>query len=212
MTVAEVHEQAFATTTFLSRHQVSEPILPLDVIRLLNRAKIPFVLVGAYGIAGWLNEPRATQDVDVIVPTRRVKNAVAILLKAFPHLEAVDVPVVTRLRKRSSDVVAIDIMKPVQQPYREVFKNKKVITAEKQRYAVPTLEMALAMKFSAMTSLYRAPKEKFQDAHDFIQMAIINPDLDREKLADLASLIYPEGGKDVLAMIDKAQAGEMINL
>src|ERR1700680_4905555 len=34
-------------------------IEPREVIKVLNKAKIKFTLVGAHGIAGWLLDPRA---------------------------------------------------------------------------------------------------------------------------------------------------------
>ncbi len=212
MPVEEAHESCLATSAFLSSNQMARPILPLEVIQILNRAKIRFVLVGAYGLAGWLKEPRATQDVDVVVAARQVNKAVKALLEAFTHLEPVDLPVVVRLRDRESQNVAVDIMKPLQQPYREVFHYTRTVTTGGQEYRVPQLEMALVMKFSAMTSLYRADADKFQDAHDFILMVQKNPEFDRAKLAGLANLIYPEGGRDVVEMVRKVLAGEKLAL
>jgi hypothetical protein len=196
----------------LSSFQMAKLIPPVEVIRVLNEAKVPFVLVGAYGLSGWLKEARATEDVDVVVAGRHVKKAVKALEAVFPDLEALDLPVVTRLRDRVTKDVAIDIMKPVQQPYRAVFHHTNTVRSGGQSYRVPSLEMALVMKFSAMTSIYRADKDKYQDAHDFILLVEHNPDFDRDNLAELASLIYPEGGKDILEMARKVQAGEKLNL
>jgi hypothetical protein len=103
-------------------------------------------------------------------------------------------------------------MKPLQQPYREVFKHTHTVSAQGQTYRIPSLEMAIVMKFSAMTSLHRPVEDKYRDAHDFIRMVKNNPDYDREKVASLASLIYEEGGKDVLELARKALAGETLNL
>jgi len=72
--------------------------------------------------------------------------------------------------------------------------------------------MALVMKFSAMTSMYRAAEDKHRDAHDFIRMVKINPNFDRAELAQLASLIYLDGGKDVLEMVRQARTGETLQL
>jgi len=134
-------------------------IAPIEVIRVLNKAKISFVLVGAYGLAGWKDEARGTEDVDVVVAAKHLKKAVKTLLEAFPHLEPVDLPVVVRLRERATQDVVIDVMKPLQQPYIEVFKHTHTVTSEGQTYRVPSLEMALVMKFSAMISLYRADED-----------------------------------------------------
>lgn len=220
MPVKELHhdrgitppEQALELAAFLSKRNMPQTISPEEVARVLNRAKIRFVLVGAYGIARWKKEGRATEDVDVVVWSRHVKKAISALLNAFPQLEAVDLPVVTRLREPQSQFVMIDVVKPVQQPYREAFKHTVQTKIGKEPCLVPSLEMALVMKFAAMTSLYRAAEDKYRDAFDFIRMAKHNDNVDRENAAGLAALIYPDGGKDILDMIDKARAGEMLNL
>lgn len=211
MAVASIHERGLSTATQIARFQMDEIISPQQVIAVLNRAKVPFVLVGAYGLAGWMN-PRATKDVDVVVALRQVKKAVRLLIEAFSNLEAEDVEVVVRLRDRTTKEVAIDVMKPVQQPYREVFKNAVKITAKGQQYRVPSLEMALACKFAPMISLARVDARKYQDAHDFIVMVQQNPDIDLDKLAELGDLIYSGGGKEIVETVRKVRAGEQLTL
>ena len=212
MELAEIHGRGLSKSSQLSGFQMERAIPPLDVIRILNNAKVSFVLVGAYGLAGWRKEARATEDIDVVVAAKQVKKAVKLLCQAFPDLEPVDLPVVVRLRWRGTEEVAIDVMKPVQQPYREVFKHAQTVQAGGQTYRVPSLEMAILMKYSAMTSLSRAEEDIYQDAHDFILMVKNNTDLDKETLAELATLLYADGGKDVLELVRKALAGEKLNL
>jgi len=187
--------------------------IPLvDVIRVLNKAKISYVLVGAHGLASWRGKPRATEDVDVVVNAKHLKKAVKALTAAFPELEPVELPVVIRLRHRETHSVLIDVMKPVQQPYREVFRHSRPLRIEGEEVRIPTLELALVMKFSAIASLHRADADKFQDAHDFIYMVKSNPVRDKDDLVELAALIYPDGGKDLLEMIRKIDAGEKLVL
>jgi hypothetical protein len=212
MQTVEAHERGLRKSSQLSGFQVDKAIPPLDVIRALNDAKISFVLVGAYGLAGWRKEPRATEDVDVVVAAKQVKKAVKVLCNAFPELEPVDLPVIVRLRQRGTENVAIDVMKPVQQPYREVFKHTHSVQMGKQKFRVPSLEMAVLMKYSAMTSLNRAEEDIHQDAHDFILIVKNNRELDKEKLAELGTLLYADGGKDALELVSKALAGEKLNL
>lgn len=212
MEVQQIHERSLWKSSLLSSHQMAKVIPFLDVVRVLNRAKIRFVLVGAYGMAGWRKEARATEDVDVVVSAKQVKKAARVLCEAFPHLEPVDLPAVIRLRERETQDVAIDVMKPLQQPYREVFRHTHSVRSGGQTYRIPSLEMALVMKFAAMTSLYRADEDKFQDAHDFIRMVKQNAELDKEKLEALGSLLYPDGGRDVRNLVRKVQAGEKLIL
>lgn len=208
----DVLERCVAKSAILSRYQMPQVIALADVIRTLNAAKISFVLVGAHGLAGWRKKPRATEDVDVVVASRQLKKAVTALTKAFPSLEPVDSPVVIRLRHRESQDIAIDVMKPVPQPYREVFKHTCTTTVKGQKVRIPSLEMALVMKFSAMSSLYRADEDRHLDAHDFILMVKQNAEIDRDQLGELGSLLYPNGGKDVQAMVDQVLRGESLKL
>lgn len=187
-------------------------ISPLEVVRVLNRHKVSFVLVGAYGLSGWLQEARATEDVNVLVAARHVKKAIAALLREFPHLEAVEVPGGVHLGDKETGELAVDILKPLQQPYREIFKHTKKITSEGEAYRIPSLEMALAMKFAAMTSLYRADEDKFQDAHDFVEIVKANPTLEEKSLEAIASRIDPLAGRDILDYVSRVRSGKRLVL
>jgi hypothetical protein len=83
MKLRDVHESSLATSTALSSYAMPDAVPPLDVVSVLNEAGVSFVLVGAHGLGGWMNEPRATQDVDVVVATRHHKKAVKALTDAF---------------------------------------------------------------------------------------------------------------------------------
>ena len=213
MTVQQRQERYLETSTFLSRlyHQ-EKMISPAEVITVLNKHRISFVLVGLHGYLAWMKEPRATMDVDIIVAARQVKKAVKILLEAFPDLEAVDLEVVTRLKRRDSDDVMIDVMKPIQPPHRDIFKNTVNVEEKGQRYRIPTLEMALVMKFCPMISLTRADEDKFQDAHDFMHLVKKNAEIDLDKLRELGDLVYNGGGTEVVEMVRKVRAGEKLVL
>jgi hypothetical protein len=50
-----------------TQRPMATQIKPEDVIRLMNKARVKFVLMGAHGIAGWMEHPRSTQDVDILV-------------------------------------------------------------------------------------------------------------------------------------------------
>jgi Nucleotidyl transferase AbiEii toxin, Type IV TA system len=207
----DVHERMLRKSAELSAYwKRGDMAQPLDVIRILSAAKVSFVLVGAYGLAGWRKEGRATEDIDLVVAQRHLKKATQLLCAAFPQLEAIDLPVVIRLRDRATHDVAIDLMKPVQQPYCEAFKHTHTVTEGKQRYRVPSLEMALIMKFAALVSPYRATADKYRDLGDFVRILENNPDYDREKLMELADLVYVGGGKEILELARQALAGEKL--
>jgi hypothetical protein len=201
-----------AKTSALSNYQVTNAIPLIAVLKALNSQRISFVLVGAHGIATWTKAPRATEDIDVVVATRHQRKAVKILLEFFSHLVAEDHEVVIRLRDPETSDVAIDIMKTNQPIYQAAFKNTKSLEMEKQSYRIPSLEIALAMKFASMISLVRADEKKHLDAHDFITMVKANPDVDFTKLEELGELIYPGGGKEIVEKVQQVRTGQKLVL
>ena len=74
------HTSSLATSTALSEYYVENFIRPLDVITVLNEAGVRFMLVGMHGIGGWMQKPRATEDLDVLVAARSHKKTVKALL------------------------------------------------------------------------------------------------------------------------------------
>jgi hypothetical protein len=209
---ANVHGRSLATSTALSVYYMPEAITPLQVIEALNGAGVRFVLLGAHGLGGWMRKPRATEDVDVLVAARGHKKAVRTLLAAFPHLEADDHPAVTRLRDRDSKAVAIDVIKPNQDLFRAALKNTFEVESGGQRYFIPSLEMALALKFAHRISPNRGTADQYQDAHDFITMVKVNPDLDLDKLAELGEFVYPGGGKELVEKVGQVRRGGKLHL
>jgi hypothetical protein len=212
MKLADIHSRSLATSTALSEYYVENLITPLEVIKVLNAADVKFMLVGLHGIGGWLNDARATQDVDVLVAMRSQKKAISALSKAFPHLEVEDHPVVTRFREKDTGEVRIDVMKPNQELFREGLKHTHTVHNKGQTYKIPSLEMALTMKFAPMISLNRRDKDKYQDAHDFMQIIDSNPHIDLEKLALLGDLVYSGGGKEIVEKVRQVRAGEKMHL
>jgi len=212
MTIQMLQSRSLSDSTLLSKWYLKNMIEPAQVIRVLNENKISFVLVGLHGLSAWMREPRGTKDVDVVVTAKQVKKAVQVLLAAFPNLEPIDLPVVTRLKDRETDDVLIDVMKPVQQPPRSVFKNCIDVKQGNESYRIPTLEMGLALKFAPMISLSRAEEDKYQDAHDFIRMVKNNAEIDLDKLKQLGELVYVGGGNEIVEMVRKVRAGEKLRL
>jgi hypothetical protein len=119
--------------------------------------------------------------------------------------------VVIRFKDRDSGAIVIDVVKP-RGLYGNTFKNTHLVSSGGQTYRIPSLEMALAMKFAAMISPNWADEEKHQDAHDFIVMVKANAEWNRDKLVALGESVYGGGGADLLEMIRQVQAGERLVL
>jgi hypothetical protein len=88
--VAAVRECAFLSEQY-RRHWRARSGIVIEfrkVVKVLRAKKVPFVLVGAYGISSWTGRPRATHDVDILVRSgRNHARAVKALREAFPELE-----------------------------------------------------------------------------------------------------------------------------
>jgi hypothetical protein len=208
----DIHGFTLRQSVTITGFFMPDLIEPQSVIGVLNRAGVRFMLLGAYAIAGWTRQARATEDVDVLVAARSHKKAVAALLAAFPHLSSEDHEVVTRFRDPESGIVVIDVMKPNQPLYREALKHTHPVESDGQTYSIPSLELALAMKFSAMISLTRSDDKKHYDAGDFIRVVKSNPDIDLKKLHVLGQMVYNGGGAEVIEMVRCVRAGEKLLL
>jgi hypothetical protein len=211
MIFQDIHSHSLSEAATLSGFLVERPVSPFEVIAILNRARVNFVLVGAYGLAGWMDKPRATRDVDVVIMARHLKRAERALTEAFPDLLARDVGVVVRLVDRISGQAAIDLIKQ-RELFRQAFRHTHTVSAGGQTYRIPSLEMALTMKFAAMISPNRGDAEKHLDAHDFILIAQLHPEADPAVLSQLGELVYEGGGAELLEMVRKARAGEKLSL
>ena len=185
-------------------------IPPIDVVRVLNRAKVKFTLVGAHALGSWTRKPRTTDDVDVVVAARHIKRAVTSLTQAFPDLKPLDLPFVVRLCRGESSTVVIDVMKPNQPIIHASLSHVHRVKVGRDEYRIPSLEMALALKFAAMINLLRPEAEKHQDAHDFLAAIRANPEIDLEILSELGELVYSGGGKEIVSMVTKVRAGERL--
>lgn len=116
------------------------------------------------------------------------------------------------MRDRETCEIAIDAMKPKQPLCRVALKHTRVVGAGKQAHKIPTIEIALAMKFAFMMNPDRQDLDKYQDAADFGRIVYANPEINSEKLAELGDLVYPEGGKGLLEKGRQVRAGEKLSL
>jgi len=210
------HRQALQISSMLTesfyemRRTTPAMAKPKVVIRALNQAGVKFVVMGTHGIAGYRSEPRATQDVDVLVTKRDHQKAVTAIRKAFPKLGVLETPGVTRFTHPATGKGVIDLMKPSLPLYQLTFRNCVTVGGA---YSIPNLEMALAAKFAAMVSPNRDPDKKLIDAGDFVNVVRYNRgDLDLRKLKRFGETVYPGGGQEILRLIEDIDAGRTIQL
>jgi hypothetical protein len=183
-------------------------VSPEAVIKVLNRAKVKFILMGTHGIGGWRSEPRATQDVDVLVRKSHHRKAVAAVRKAFSDLQVQDLPAVTRFVDPLDGKPVIDLMKPEDDFYLEVFKNPVRVG---KTHLIPNLEAALTSKYAAMISPRRSAEKKALDEGDFISMVTQNRELiDLDTLFSLCEMVKANGGVEIQRFVEQAKAGQRL--
>ena len=197
---------SFLTQTFYRMYRRGRTMIPPEeIIAVLNRAGVRFVLMGTHGVGGWRSEPRATEDVDVLVQKRYHRKAVHAIQRAFPDLEMHDQQVVTRFVDPTTRMVAIDLMKPYEPFYQAVFTNS---VPAGRTHRVPDLEMALVSKFAAIMSPNRVRKKKLIDAGDFLDIVEQNQEIiDMVKVCRLAEKVYRGGGKGIVKFLEDLKEG-----
>jgi hypothetical protein len=215
------HRQKLRISSMLMRrcHRLRQAVRPTGgrvyqpepIIRLLNGAKVKFVLMGTHGLVGWRSESRATHVVDVLIAKKDHAKAVRIVHEAYPHLTVVDVPnVVTRFVEPATQEAVIDLMKPGTELCRAVFRNVHPVG---KSYVIPDLEMVLVCKFAAMTSETRRWPKRYLDLGDFADIVEVNADMiDLAKVKRLAAKIRPGAGAAILKMIEDIKAGHSVQL
>lgn len=192
-------------------------IKPQEVIDALTAAGIrKWVLVGLHGYVGYLRQPRATQDVDVLISHRDRARAIGAIRQAWPSLLVEELEPVVRF-KDPNDCFAegqpkpvIDLMLPWSRLSQAVLNEKGHVRIDPEtQHVIPTVEAALALKYAAMISDFHDREKKEYDAADFRRIARTNhASVNREPLRYLGDLIWEHGGEELVQFLDIALKDE----
>jgi hypothetical protein len=198
------------THTFYRMYRPGQSkVTPDEIIPVLNRAGVEYVLMGTHAMGGWMSEARGTDDVDFLITPRHHRKAIRAIQQAFPKLKVKDQKAVTRFVDPATKIVVIDLMRPCERFYREVFKH----TAPAGRYQIPDLEMALVCKFAAMISPHRVIKKRTRDLGDFMDIVDVNHDIiDLVKLGRLANMVCSGGAEKITEFIEEIKQGRIPKL
>jgi len=186
-------------------------ITPQDVVDCLVGAGVKnWVLMGLHGYVGYLPMPRATQDVDVMVPYSQKKRAIKAIEGRWPDLEKTELSQVVRFAD-PADVDAdgqakpvIDLMLPWS-PFQEKILQHHVVVDAATGIRLPVIEAAIISKYAAVVSPYRSFDKKQQDAVDLRRLIKANHKAIRiAVLRDLASDVWEGGAEDIDRYIDAA--------
>jgi hypothetical protein len=217
MDLQAIHRDSLKTSTLLSQYSarmldVDGFIKPLSIFRVLNEAKIRFMLIGAHAFGGWMGEPRARSDVEILTAAKSHVGALRTLMASFPHLKAGEQESATRLSSGERDVFGVTVWRPAKSLYREAYNHPWAVLCGVRSYVIPSLEMALAMTFERMKNLPRGDADVYQNAHDFILMVKTNPAIDLKTLARLGKLACQGGGREIVDKVRAIEAGQKFQL
>ncbi|MBD3406145.1 MAG: hypothetical protein GF411_08475 [Candidatus Lokiarchaeota archaeon] len=126
-----------------------------DISSLLSSNNIKHVIIGAHALGGITSEPRATQDVDVVVKEGDYDKTVDLITKTYPDTYDDG----NRIKDKTGNVL-VDVLTDRNPIYRMVM-----------RYGKITPEMMLVMKFLSSKSPLRRKDKKIQDKADFFNVA-----------------------------------------
>ena len=189
----------------------SMDVKPSEVTDCLRQAGVEhWCLMGLHGYVGYLPMPRATQDVDVMVPHNQKKKAVKALSERWPELEKEEFPPVVRfydpgeLDRDGNKIPVIDLMLPWS-PFQETILKDHVIVDELTLNRHPTPEAAIVSKYAALISPHRRFDKKQQDATDLGRLIRANhPNYDTSAVQSLAGEVWEGGDEEILSFIDCA--------
>jgi hypothetical protein len=184
-------------------------IPPLDIAKILNRMKVFYVFGGGVIVGCWTGDPRATEDVDLILgkgaPVRKI---VAAIGKIRKDLKSTIYPSVIRFEGKSptGQRNLIDLIRPYDGVYSHAEEYFVDITVQGVPVRIPTPEMLVVMKFAAATSLTRAPLKQAQDMIDLKTVVLAQPTLDLVVVRRIANFIGPKLGAKLIRLIKRTRS------
>ncbi len=186
-------------------------ITPQQVMDCIAAAGVSnWVLMGLHGYVGYMPMPRATQDVDIMVPYSQKQKACKAIAARWPMLEMRELSQVVRFmdpNDRDEDGTpkpVIDVMLPWSEFQKTILLDHIVIDPVSGN-RIPTVEAAIVSKYAAIVSPHRAWMDKQQDSIDMRRIMKANANkIDREALASLASQVWEGGGEEILRFLELA--------
>jgi len=166
--------------------------------------------MGLHGYARYMPEPRATQDVDIMVPKRQRKRAMKAIQQAWPTLATREISEVIRFLDPSDGGTEGEpkpvshLILPLPQFHQTILK-EFVIVEPVTKHRIPCLEASLVAKYALMVSLVRNQRRKEQDSADFRSITCANYDeIDRVSTHRLADEVFPGAGDETPGFLELA--------
>lgn len=211
-----IRKSEWLTTAFRNQYRPqSLNVLPQEVMDCLKDAGVKdWVLIGLHGYVGYLSQPRATQDVDVMVPYSQKKKAMKAIMLRWPSLQVRELSQVVRfLDPAETDhegkpIPVIDLMLPWS-PFQELILSDCVIEDPRSKHRYPAIEAAIVSKYAALVSPHRNARKKRQDAVDFEGIIeTTHSQINMPKLQQLAALVWEGGAEEIERFVALSADGQ----
>ena len=157
-----------------------------DVLRLvetLEQEEIPWCMIGGLAVNHWAAEPMATADVDLVIATDRVTQAIKALRNA--GFKAKRFPWSVNLEGRSKVRIQIST-----EPFYREFPGRALpADVHGILMRVACLEDTLRGKVKAWRDPQRRPSKRQKDLTDILRLVEANPALKTQVPADISKRI-----------------------
>lgn len=179
----------------------------VDIVRVVevfeaNQAR--WALVGAHA-TGLVTAPRATADFDFIVEGAKLAVIVRDLTKVFGDLDEREIGAGVELK-----AIDVDLIRSTNHPlFQRAIDDLHTIG----EWRVPATEVLIALKFLAAVSPWRDRNKRRLDIVDLAAMyEAARVELDRNKLNELASLVYPGADVEFRKLLEQIDSGQPISI
>jgi hypothetical protein len=155
-----------------------------DVLRLvdvLERLEIPWCMIGGLAVNYWAQEPMATIDVDVVIASDRVEEAVGALVEAGFQAERFEWSV----NLKGTSKVSVQIS--TEDFYRDFPSRSVAADVHGILMRVASLKDTLAGKIAAWRDQARRPSKRQKDLLDIMRLVESHPELNDDLPPDLVT-------------------------
>lgn len=186
-------------------------VTPQEVMDCIESAGVTnWVLMGLHGYVGYMPMPRATQDVDIMVPYSQKKKACKAIAARWPMLVVRELSQVVRFMDPSdpdpdgNPKPVIDLMLPWGEFQKTILLDHVLIDPVSGN-RIPTVVAAIVAKYAAVVSPFRAWMDQQQDSIDMRRIMKANDrQIDREELSALANQVWEGGGEEIQRYLELA--------
>lgn len=174
-----------------------------EVLRVLSEANIRWVSIGAAALAEYV-EPRATSDLDLLVPVADLQPALETIKTHFGQVKVTDE---TPYRVKIEGSVSVDLVGASTVLYEAVLRRHRL----RDDLHIATPEQLAAMKYAAILSPNRGQAEKYQDKSDLFRLAL-SAIKNFRSLRRLGDLVGPDEGGRLVQLARDIRAGRPVEI